>query len=132
MVIARWLVILWTATLAAVGCSPVNTKLVTPQRLDHGLVIILPGIEGEGLLSNNVRDGLLRAEVKAALPIYRWGRPIPIAGPLINQMDVAGNRRAAGRIAQMIVDYQDAHPSRPVCRARSAPGRSRDPLDGGR
>jgi pimeloyl-ACP methyl ester carboxylesterase len=108
------LAILWMTTLAAAGCSPVNVELVTPQRLERGLVVILPGIEGEGLLSYSLRSGLVRAGVGAALPIYRWGRPIPIAGPLINQVDVLGNRRVAERIAQMIMDYQDAHPGRPV------------------
>jgi len=98
----------------AAGCSPTNDQLVTQERLESGLVVILPGIEGEGPLSYSVRDGLRRAGVDAALPIYRWGRPVPIAGPLLNQMDVIGNRLVAERIAQMVADYQDSYPGRPV------------------
>lgn len=106
--------ILAVAALTAVGCSPTTTEYVTPPRLDRGLVVILPGIEGEGRLSHGVRKGLLRAGVGAALPIYRWGRPIPIAGPLLNQVDVIGNKLVARKIAQMIVDYQETHPGKPV------------------
>ena len=108
------LTIVAITSLAAVGCSPVNEEFVTAQRLDRGLVIILPGIEGEGPLSYGLRDGLLRAGVDAAMPIYRWGRPIPIAGPILNQIDVVGNRLVAERIAQMILDYQETHPGQPV------------------
>jgi len=85
-----------------------------PERLSQGLVVILPGIEGEGVGSFGVRTGLLAGGVKAALPVFRWGRPIPLAGPLLNQTDVHGNRLAGQRIARMVVNYQDAHPGRPV------------------
>ena len=110
--LATLLVSLSILTLS--GCSPTNKELVTPERLEHGLVLILPGIEGEGTLSYNIRKGLLKAGVSAALPIYRWGRPVPLAGPILNQMDVIGNRLVAKRIAQYIVDYQDSHPFAPV------------------
>ena len=49
-----------------------------------------------------------------SLTIYRWGRPVPVAGMLLNQMDFIGNRLAADQIARMIVDYQDEHPGKPV------------------
>jgi len=111
----RYLAILLSVSmLLAAGCTPSNEQYVTPARLDRGLVVILPGIEGEGLLSYQVRSGLLRGQVDSALRIYRWGRPVPLAGPLLNQMDVIGNRLAAERIAQMIVIYQDSHPGKPV------------------
>ncbi len=100
--------------LSAVGCSPTNEEYVTDARLAEGLVIILPGIEGEGANSYNIRRGLLSAGIGAALPIYRWGRPIPLAGVLLNQTDIIGNRLAGGRIARFIENYQDSHPGRPV------------------
>jgi hypothetical protein len=85
-----------------IGCSPTNDEYVTDARLDQGLVIILPGIEGEGTNSYNIRRGLLSAGVRSAIPIYRWGRPIPLAGVLLNQTDFLGNRLAGGRIARFI------------------------------
>lgn len=95
------------------GCSS-NNDFVTEDRLEKGLVIVLPGIEGESPFNHDIREGLLDANVPGAIMIYRWGRPIPIAGPIINQMDVLGNRIEGRRIAQMIVEYQDAHEGRPV------------------
>ena len=98
--------LLW---LCLPGCGS-NNDYVTEDRLAQGLVIILPGIEGESPFNHDIRSGLLDADVPGAMMIYRWGRPIPVAGPIINQMDVLGNRVEGRRIAQVIVDYQDSHP----------------------
>ena len=102
------------ACVLAAGCGRTNDTFVTPDRLDHGLVIVLPGIEGESPANRNIRDGLVAAGVDRAVPIYRWGRPVPGVGLLLNQMDSAGNRRAGADIARMIVAYQDTYPGRPV------------------
>lgn len=99
---------------AAAGCQRGNMEYMTPERLDRGLVVILPGIEGEGRFTHDIRRGLLRAGVDSGMMIYHWGRPIPGFGPLLNQMDVIGNRLAGERIAEFIVTYQDAHRDRPV------------------
>jgi pimeloyl-ACP methyl ester carboxylesterase len=107
---------LWTlatALLAAVGCNG-NAQYLTEDRLNNGLVIILPGIEGESGFNQDIRRGLLSARIQRAIPIHSWGRPVPIAGVLLNQMDVIGNRLAAANVAKRIVQYQDAHPGRPV------------------
>ena len=96
------------------GAGCVNTTYVTPERLQHGLVIILPGIEGESPFNHDIRSGLLNAGVQQAVAIYNWGRPIPLAGPLLNQMDVIGNRLAASSLAGTISQYQDTHPGAPV------------------
>ena len=106
--------VLALGVLSAVGCSPTSKEYVTDARLAEGLVIILPGIEGEGPNSYNIRRGLLSAGVRSAMPIYRWGRPIPLAGVLLNQADFIGNRLAGGRIARFIENYQDSHPGRSV------------------
>ncbi len=105
--------ILSAAALTAAGCGQ-NTEYVTPERLDNGLVVILPGIEGESSFNHDIRKGLLEAGVDRALPIHRWGNPIPVAGALLNQMNVIGNRFAARQIAEAIVAYQDEYPGRPV------------------
>lgn len=101
--------------LAATGCCRGrNKEFTTDSRLQGGLVVILPGIEGESQMNHDIRDGLVAAGVHRALPIYRWGRPVPIAGPLLNQMDVLGNRLEARKVARMVQDYQDQHPGKPV------------------
>jgi len=101
------------AILPAMGCAD-NSAYLTDDRLENGLVIILPGIEGHSRLNENIRRGLVAGGVYRALPITSWGRPIPLAGPLITQMDFVGNRLAGGRVAKAIVKYQDEHPGRPV------------------
>ncbi|MFP4106999.1 MAG: alpha/beta fold hydrolase [Phycisphaerae bacterium] len=97
------------------GCIPSeNGSYTTDARLAEGLVVVLPGIEGESPMNRNIRQGLIAAGIDHAIPIHRWGRPIPVFGPLINQMDVFGNRLAARRLARDIVDYQDAHPGKSI------------------
>jgi pimeloyl-ACP methyl ester carboxylesterase len=99
--------------LSAAGCNR-NEEFLTEDRLDRGLVIILPGIEGESGLNQNIRRGLIAGGVHCAMPIHSWGRPIPLAGVLINQMDFLGNRLSGIGVKDMIVNYQDSHPGKPV------------------
>lgn len=113
----RRTIILITAAIAlgsVGGCGMSNAQYMTEQRLDNGLVVILPGIEGESPMNHDIRRGLVAAGVPAALPIHSWGRPVPIAGVLLNQMDFIGNRLEGAKLARMVVEYQDAHPGRPV------------------
>jgi len=95
-------------------CCDSNQRYMTRERLNRGLVIILPGIEGEGPLNYDIRRGLLASGVYRGLPIHSWGRPVPIAGPLLNQMDIIGNRLAAAHIADIVASYQKDYPGRPV------------------
>ena len=109
----RILAVLGLCLATAAGC-PSNKEYMTETRLANGLVIILPGIEGESPLNHGIRDGLDLAGVGHGLPIYAWGRPVPGIGPLLNQMDFIGNRLAGAGVAQMVMDYQDSHPGKPV------------------
>jgi pimeloyl-ACP methyl ester carboxylesterase len=106
-------ILLAAALLAAGGCNS-NGHFLTEDRMENGLVIILPGIEGESELNRNIRRGLIAGGVYRALPIHNWGRPIPIAGVLVNQVDFLGNRLAGAAVANMIENYQDSHPGKPV------------------
>ena len=106
--------LLLAACLPLAGCGGGDQAFLTAQRHEHGLVIILPGIEGRGLLSEAIRDGLAAAEIDQAMPLYEWGWPVPLAGLVINQMDTARARRQAARVAALVAEYQDEHPGRPV------------------
>ncbi len=99
-------------TLGA-GCNG-NAEFLTEDRLNNGLVVILPGIEGYSSLNEDIRRGLLSAGMNYAMPIHSWGRPIPVAGVLFNQVDFIGNRLAGVGVANMVTDYQDSYPGRPV------------------
>jgi hypothetical protein len=107
--------------LAACGCAPtgraafdLDKRYVTTERAAKGLVVILPGIEGEDQAPHDVRDGLYKAGIPYALVVYRWGAPVPGVGMLINQTDVARNRRQGEEIASQIATYQQKHPGAPV------------------
>jgi len=102
-------------SMLTVGCGyDASSSYMTPARLDEGLVIILPGIEGEGPMNRDIRRGLEMAGIRRALPIYHWGRPVPGIGMILNQMDFIGNRLAGASIAKMIEQYQAEHPDAPV------------------
>jgi pimeloyl-ACP methyl ester carboxylesterase len=110
---AWWL--MGVSIAAAGGCEAMsNAPYTTDARKQHGLVVILPGIEGPSPMNADIRRGLLRAGVEAAMPIYAWGRPVPVVGSLLNQVDVLGNRLAGRSVARFVSEYQNTHPGRPV------------------
>jgi len=99
--------------ILAAGCDG-NKPYMTEERLDKGLVVILPGIEGVSGLNHDIRRGLVNAGVDRAMPIWTWGRPIPILGMFLNQIDFLGNRIAAAGLANRIRKYMKKYPDRPV------------------
>ena len=109
-----WVLLTVAASLLA-GCGgAAEDSFLSESRKANGLVIILPGIEGESPMNHDIRNGLLAAGVGYALPIYNWGRPVPGLGLLLNQVDFIGNRIEASKISSMIVQYQDTYPGKPV------------------
>ena len=81
---------------------------------EKGLVIILPGIQGNGSINEDIRQGLIGAGIQCAVEIRQWGFLIPGAKLLVNQVNVPGNRQAARKIAEQIAAYQARQPERPV------------------
>jgi pimeloyl-ACP methyl ester carboxylesterase len=81
------------------------------KALEQGVVFVLPGIEGRGPISEGVIDGLRRSGVPYSLVTYEWGRPVPLLGPLLNQMDVLSNRAVAETLSQRIQEYHQAYPN---------------------
>jgi len=88
-------------------------ELAVSERLDRGLVIVLPGIEGKGHLCLDIAHGLDDGGVALAIEVIDWttGFPALFAYHLRAQ---GRNRRAAERIAERIVAYQEKYPGRPV------------------
>lgn len=108
------LLVLAGALAGLAGCGAHNGDFMTDQRMNNGMVVILPGIEGVSRLNRDVRAGLDEAGVRYAMPIHSWGRPVPVVGALMNQMDFVGNRLAARGVVRRIAAYQQSHPGRPV------------------
>jgi len=92
-----------------VGCN--RQPYVTPERLDRGLVIVLPGIEGRSPWNEAICRGLDEGGVDCAIELRDW---TSLWGPLFNLRAEVRNRRQARRIAQRITLYQWEHPDRPV------------------
>ncbi len=87
--------------------------LRTPQRLQHGLVLVLPGVEGESCLNHSVARGLADGGLPSAIEIFDWTTGVILLFPY----HLRGRRRnlaLAQRLAQRVVEYRCAYPGRPV------------------
>ncbi len=93
------------------GCGLDHLK--TRDRLEKGLVIVLPGIEGRSIWNTNLAAGLADGGVDCAIVLYEWGTPVP-GGFLINLTDHSRNRAEAQKLADYVRSYQDSFPSRQV------------------
>jgi len=93
-----------------VGCG-VSQPYVTSARLERGLLIVLPGIEGRSPVNKAICRGLDAGGVDWAIELYDWTSPL---GPLYNLRAEARNREMASRIANRVVRYQLSYPDRPV------------------
>ncbi len=100
------------ATSLSSGCNRPQPYLSWP-RLDHGLVIVLTGIEGRSALNEAICEGLADGGVNWAVELCDWTSPVPM-NYLVNLRDQDRNRQQAEEIAAKIVRYKMAHPERPV------------------
>jgi len=99
--------------LGGAGCA-LDGEYSSAHRKDKGLVMILPGIGGKSPISRDIGRGLNAAGVQCAIKVRQWGFAIPLLKLPVNQMNVAGNRAEAERIAREILSYQHHYPGRPV------------------
>jgi pimeloyl-ACP methyl ester carboxylesterase len=95
--------------LVLLGCA--GPSYVTPERMDKGLVVILPGIEGPGPSSTFLRKGLAEGGLPYALEVYDWR-----AGRIGAEyaFDEPAARRRAREVAQRIARYRADYPGRPA------------------
>lgn len=112
MIRTRLCVLSLTALSSIVsGCSLAD--LDTPDRLNRGLVLVLPGIEGPSPANFNIARGLDDGGVMAAIRVVNWGTDLP-GGFLVNLTDLDRNIRVAEGIRDNILEYKRRHPGRPV------------------
>jgi len=105
---------LLTGTLLAWagGCDRSATRLMSAERIDRGLTLVLPGIEGRGHLNRNIRNGLADGGVPTAIRIHDW-----TLGPMMvlaNQTLETRARRKGEELAREICRYRVLRPGRPV------------------
>jgi pimeloyl-ACP methyl ester carboxylesterase len=87
--------------------------LRTPERLDRGLVLVLPGIEGESCINHSVARGLADGGIDCAIEIHDWTTGVILLF-LYHLRGWRRNVRQAERLVRRIVEYRQAHPGRPV------------------
>ena len=94
------------------GCAR-DQPYMDEARLERGMVIVLPGIEGRSRYNEAIRDGLVDGGVDLAIEIHDW-TPYRVWTLLYNLRAEKRNRRKAADIAQQIATYRREHPARPV------------------
>ncbi len=89
-----------------------HRTLSCPARLEHGLIIILPGIEGCSSVNDSIARGLVAGQLSHAIQIIDWRRFRPW-NPLHLAMQ-RHNRTQARVVAELIINYQRDFPGQPV------------------
>ncbi|NBB96097.1 MAG: hypothetical protein GVY16_10225 [Planctomycetes bacterium] len=101
--------ILLLAVVAA-GCGRPGTYMGL-DRLERGLVIVLPGIEGRGPLNAAITEGLNEGGVNWGIEVWDWTSPL---GELYNLRATDRNKRKAVDLAYRINRYRTTYPDRPI------------------
>jgi len=112
MVVMRVGLALAVSLVSLAGCGN-SQPYVSELRLQRGLVIVLPGIEGRSLFNEAICRGLDEGGVDWAIELYDWTSHVPL-GFLINLRSERRNRGRAAAIAERIVRYQRNYPDRSV------------------
>ena len=94
-------------------CGGRFIKRMEPERLDRGLVLILPGIEGRSFLNLSLMAGLLDAGLPYAMEIVDWTTGCCLLA-IYHLRARERNRRVARQIASRVIEYRRQYPGRPV------------------
>ena len=94
------------------GCAAPQ-PYVDEYRLNKGLVIVLPGIEGRSVLNEEICRGLDAGGVDGAIELYDWTTGVPL-GFIVNLWSSNRNHDKAADLAERIAQYQFNYPGRPV------------------
>lgn len=112
------------AVLLLVGCAHPQTwpmfarkqnteEWTSPQRLNRGLAIVLPGIESDSHFVRGLAEGIVDGGFPGAVDVDDWTTG-ELRHFIKHQIDIERNRQEAARIADKIIRYQDHYPDRPV------------------
>lgn len=93
-------------------CASFHQSLTDPERLQHGLIVILPGIEGCSSVNDSIARGLVAGQLPHAVQIVDW-RKHCLWNPA-HLMLLKHNQQQAARVADDICRYQQDYPDRPV------------------
>jgi pimeloyl-ACP methyl ester carboxylesterase len=88
-------------------------QILSEDRLDRGLVLILPGIEGRGFLNMAILHGLVDGDLQYAIEVFDWTTGNKFL-TLYHLRAWRRNLRVAQQLAERIVKYENEYPGRPV------------------
>lgn len=110
---ARWLMslIAITGMTMTQGCQEPR-DLVTPDDLERGLVLMLPGVEGRSWQLSDAVTGLRDAGIEYRIEIPEWGSGL--FRSLRNLTQLSANLKHAGTVAGRIVEYRRENPDAPI------------------
>jgi pimeloyl-ACP methyl ester carboxylesterase len=94
-----------------------GTRIWFPDRLDRGLIIVLPGAWGDMPVSRGLVTGLVDSDVAAAVEFYDWTAGHWSLWPVMMPYNVRAldrNRGESRAVAAKIVAYRKQYPGRPV------------------
>ncbi|MDP6636807.1 MAG: hypothetical protein QGG42_18050 [Phycisphaerae bacterium] len=95
------------------GCAAAPQPYVSESRLNRGLVVVLPGIEGRSVFNEEICRGLNAGGVGSAIELYDWTSGVPL-GFIWNLWSSRQNHKQAAHLAERIARYQFNYPGRPV------------------
>lgn len=95
------------------GCTGPFQRYVSESRLERGLVIVLPGIEGRSPFNEAICRGLDAGGVDSAIELYDWTSGVPF-NFIWNLWSSRRNHQQAANVAERIARYQLNYPGRPV------------------
>jgi pimeloyl-ACP methyl ester carboxylesterase len=87
--------------------------LRTPERLERGLVLVLPGVEGESCVNHSIARGLAEGGIDCAIEIHDWTTGVILLF-VYHLRAWKRNLRQAEKLARRIVEYRRSFPGRPV------------------
>ncbi len=88
-------------------------RLNTEERVERGLVILLPGIQGKSNIESSIARGLDDAGIEMAIEIYDWTTGCWLLFPY-HLRALSRNRRKAANLADRVREYRNQFPGRPV------------------
>ena len=94
--------------VAAGGCA--GRSYYSAERIDKGLVLVLPGIEGPSSWNRSICDGLVVGEALYAVETYNWTGSFGV----YYVFNHGACRDRARDIADYVMDYQRKFPGRPT------------------
>ena len=93
-------------------CRSIDS-LKTADRLQNGLILILPGIQGKSPIEFAVARGLADARIELGIEVFDWTTGLwPLF--LFHLRASRRHQNMANKLAQRITEYSNAYPDRPI------------------